>query len=171
MPQTFEAKALKLCLLETECPNIQQEKAIWPTKRTPHTCEKCGGTRRVPLLDPKLVRVECACETNINLAVRRLYKEGHFGDAICAECLKSYSSSYDGRHSDSCTNCQGCRWTPRTDPQVYIQAAWNVGPTVFSPDRQSVAKLAMMQALSRGQDFVLAAFDVVWESLMGKEKP
>lgn len=148
MPQTFEAKALALCEMETEC--SAQPVFIGHTVLCPGGCNATG---HVPLLDPKLVRKRCPqCEL--------------------ANCSK-----------DSQCNCIDCElrgWVPSTDPWAYVIAAGKYWRSLVANAMQSVIVIrreaAIMEAagtavFTRQEDPGLAAFDVVWESLVGEEKP
>ena len=143
-----QAKALGLCERMTECPNALQA-------GTAKFCEAdvavgiyadalCGGTGRVPLLDPEKVQ----------------YTGPH---AICVGakgCRCNWTRASD---------CQGRGWIPSTDPQVYVQAAWQRTDLPVAVCASIMAAVKM--ALDHGEDFVLAAFDVVYDALVGKEKP
>ena len=59
--QIDPAKALELCLLETECKEDGYHSVGGDNPRNPASsdCPSCRGTGRVPLLDPQRVQVEC----------------------------------------------------------------------------------------------------------------
>lgn len=150
MPETVDqarvdpAKALELCLKETECVIYHSDNIEPPCTHDSKHCPACvcHGTSRVPLLDQKLVRIEC--------------KEWH-----------SYGSHPD-RPRLSCVEA-GCRgWVPSIDPWDYVRAAWQRTdlPVQVCADIMAAIKMA----LDHNEDPGLAAFDVVWGALVGKER-
>ena len=110
MPKTFADKALALCLLTTDCDGAQIAFSGERDEQKLCVHDAHAHTGRIPLLDPKLVRVECVA---------------------CAGTGVGY---YPYSHQEAvCLVCQGRGWTPSTDPWAYVRAAW-----LFLPNQPQV---------------------------------
>ena len=134
--------ALKLCLLETRCPCICHRNL--DVNHIGPQCS-CNDTGRIPLLDPKLVRVECPSRYD-----RHWHKTVYTAPGTCKN------------------------WTPSTDPWAYVRAAWPLVVDkqwfVLQAVEQSLNRLSVETGAPAPLDPGPAAFDVVAKALL-KEKP
>ena len=150
LTQKIDSKdALKLCLLEQKCPSHEWTsipgKVLEDGNQVADTlepCPTCGNylSGRIPLLDPKLVRVECDSE----------------------ECEAAIPVPGE---EPECAVCQGRGWIPSVDPWAYVLAAWQ---EVGFEKRQEVL-WAITDSLYTGQDPGAIAFKVVAEALLKGE--
>ena len=143
MAETIDrAKALELYELEQVCLGCTGCKGSAGIQAlTDPVFNLCHGTGRVPLLDPEKVRIPCR---------KRAYPKRVSPNAQCPKCF-------------------GSGWTLSTDPWVYVIAAWQLTslPVQVCADIMAAIKMGF----DHGENPGLAVFDVVYEALVGKEKP
>ena len=130
------SKAQELCELMTKCPQGSyafkgEPDQVWLCPHGEH-----GYTGQVPLLDPKLVRVECPP-----------LKDGH--------CLHGLNFP-----------CRGLGWMPSTDPWAYVRAAWPLLPNQQQRDGQAQVLFSVEWALDEGDDPGPEVFAMVAEALL-----